>query len=366
MKAFIPFKRLISIFTAATVAASALAASLTFASAVVTVSDGVYEYTYTGSSWMLYSYSGEDTEITLPESYDGIPVSGIYSRCFVYGGVTDVVIPEGYTYIGDYAFSGCENLRSVSLPSTINQINFGAFEGSGLESVDLSQTGLNQIPAYSFMNCGSLRDVLLPQGIMAIGDSAFYGTAITSIEIPQGVTTLDRYAFYGTASLGEVTLPSTVTAIGDSCFESSGLSKINLPEGLETIGSSAFRNDSALDELYIPANVYSIGAYALFPMSIQSTINVYCFKNTYASTYCYENFVMNTTEVARVYGDSDLSGEVTISDVTLIQRFEAGILDIDNPCARALCDVNLDGEIDINDATVIQKYIAKMIDELPV
>lgn len=339
-----PFKKLISILTAAAMVICVAAASFANASAVVTVSDGTYEYSYYNNGWLLYSYSGTETDITLPESFGGYPVWGIYDECFSQTSVTSVTIPEGYESIGSYAFYGCEGLREVSFPSTLKSVGMGAFSGSGLQSADLSRTNLDLIPAYCFKNCSSL----------------------ASADLPGSVNTIGLEAFYGTGSLENVKLRRGITSIGDSCFENSALGSINLPEGLESIGNSAFRNASQLSELYIPESVSSIGVYALYPMSIQKKINAYCKEGSYADEYCYENFVYNTYTFTFGYGDADSSGYVSISDVTFLQRYQAQMIEIDDPCVLKLSDVNLDGAVDINDATEIQRYVAKFYDYLPV
>ena len=139
-----------------------------------------------------------------------------------------------------------------------------------------------------------------------------------------------------------------------------------MPDGLETIGASTFRSCGSLSDIYIPTSVSYIGGYALYPMSLSGTVTVYCFDDSYAETYCYENFVKNYVTVKEVYGDTDQSGFVSIIDVTLLQQYLAGMIEIDNPLTVKLLDVDLNGKIDVDDATIIQKCIAKIYDDLPV
>ena len=359
-------KRMISIITVAAILLCCLSAGLS-ASAVATVSDGTYEYTYNNNSWLLYSYLGEDSEITLPQSFGDLPVTGIYEECFITNPViTSVEIPEGYTSIGDYAFYGCGNLKAVSCPESIKSIGMGAFNSSGIESADLSDTKIDAVSAYCFKNCASLQSVELPETVTLIGMEAFYGAGLTGIEIPTYVTTIGDGAFYGCGQLENVDSPNNLKKIGESCFESSGLTNAVLPDGLETIGASAFRSCGSLADIYIPTSVSYIGGYALYPMSLSGAVTVYCFDDSYAETYCYENFVKNCITVKEVYGDTDQSGFVSIIDVTLLQQYLAGMIEIENPLTVKLLDVDLNGKIDVDDATVIQKCIAKIYDGLPV
>ena len=65
-----------------------------------------------------------------------------------------------------------------------------------------------------------------------------------------------------------------------------------------------------------------------------------------------------STEPEVQIGDVNLDGEITITDVTAIQRHLADIEKF-NDEQLALADTNGDGHLDISDATHLQKYIAK-------
>ena len=120
--------------------------------------------------------------------------------------ITSFVIPEGFTEIGDSAFSECTNLKSVTLPSTLKKIDNNAF-----------------------FNCSSLTSIDIPEGVTKIENHTFYGcSSLTSIEIPEGVTEIENSAFSKCTNLKSVTLPSTLKKIGDVAFNNcSKLSTIN-------------------------------------------------------------------------------------------------------------------------------------------
>ena len=363
VKIFKFFNRAVSVITAGCIAACAFAAVSFSAGAAVTIDDGDFRYSYSNGAWQLFEYIGEGGAVTLPQSFNGLPVNEICERCFVYSDVTSVTVPEGYVKIGNNAFSGCAELKEVSLPSSVSSLGMYAFAQSGIESADLSALGIDRVSAYLFSGCGSLETVLLPDGIETIGTGAFLDSGITQIDVPDGVITIGKDAFSGTSALESVTLPSTLVSLGNGCFEYSAVSNIELPESLETIGTDAFRNATTLESLYIPESVTSIGANALFPMSVQSTIEVTCFSNTYAETYCYENFVMNYNAIEKVMGDVNLDGVVTIDDATEVQRYIAMLGSISQP-GRVVADVNYNGIIEINDATQIQRFLARYIEYL--
>lgn len=353
-------KKISAVLTASALVAAMLAFHSTPASAVVTVDDGVFQYTYSNNAWQLYSYIGSSAEPILPRTFAGEPVSGICEQCFMGSGISSVEIPEGYTFVGNYAFYECEALQSVILPSTVTDIGMGAFAKSGVTSADLSKTKANKVNHYMFMNCISLAEVSLPPNAEFIGEAAFANTALDNVEIPGKVTVIDRAAFADTGSLTAAVLPNGLKTIGESSFENSALSSVELPETLESIGAHAFRSNTSLTELYIPDSVTEIGGYALYPMSVRSSIHVTCFEGSYAETYCYENFVNNTDTFKKIYGDANLNGIININDVTCIQSFCAEYSDLSRP-QLVTADVDLDGDVDISDATLIQQYLAEFL-----
>lgn len=348
------FRRILSV--TAGICVIGCASFSTPVNAAVTVSDSVFKYQYSGGSWQLYQYIGDSTTVTLPQTYGGTAVTTICEGCFSDSGVVEVTIPEGYTTIESFSFSGCQSLKSVDFADSVSYIGMGAFSGCQIESADLSRLNIDAIRNYTFKSCTSLKSVKLPESVTYIGEYAFYETALENAEIPGKVTSLGDYAFADTASLETVTLSNGLKTIGSSCFENSALSSINLPEGLEKIGASAFRNASSLASLYIPGSVEEIGAYALYPMSVQSTLHIDCFRDSYADNYCYENFIMDYTAFDKLYGDADLNGVINISDATDIQRHCAYLKQL-SPQQKVLADVNRDGFINVIDATTVQRIL---------
>ena len=129
--------------------------------------------------------------------------------------------------IGDYAFSGCSSLTSLTLPSSVTSIGGHAFSG-----------------------CSSLTSLTLPSSVTSIGEFAFrYCSGLTSLTIPSGVTTIDYYAFADCSGLTSLTIPSGVTWIGDYAFAwCSGLTSLTLPSSVTSIGGHAFERCNNLKE----------------------------------------------------------------------------------------------------------------------
>ena len=155
--------------------------------------------------------------------------------------ITNVVIPNSVTSIGDSAFDGCSSLTSVTIPNSVTSIGFAAFA-----------------------LCTSLTSVTIGSGVTSIGDSAFGScSSLTSVTIPNSVTSIGSSAFYGCTGLESVTIGSGVTSIGSSAFcRCTGLTSVTIGDGVESIGQEAFQKCSGLTSVTIPNSVTSIGERA--------------------------------------------------------------------------------------------------------
>lgn len=87
--------------------------------------------------------------------------------------IQSYVIPNGINAIDDYAFSGCENLKSVKIPGSVTYIDRAAFHGcSGLVSITIGNS-VTSIGGSAFYNCSGLTNVMIPNSVISIGDYVF-------------------------------------------------------------------------------------------------------------------------------------------------------------------------------------------------
>ncbi len=178
-----------------------------------------------------------------------------YNNCFFH--TSDDVI-------GDYAFSGCSRLTSLTIPSSVTEIDESAFEGcSGLTSLTIPSS-VTWIGRSAFEGCSGLTSLTIPSSVTRISESAFEGcSGLTSLTIPSSVTWIGRSAFKGCSGLTSLTIPSSVTSIGKSAFDGcSGLTSLTLPSSVTRISESAFEGCSGLTSLTLPSSVTEIGGYA--------------------------------------------------------------------------------------------------------
>ena len=160
--------------------------------------------------------------------------------------IKKVVIENGVTSIGGFAFYVCRNLTSIMIPNSVTSIGNAAF-----------------------MDCSGFTSITIPNSVTSIGDGAFYGCkGLTSIIIPKSVTSIGSTAFTECTALISVTIPESLISIGDGAFSfCSGLTSITIPNSVTNIGDYAFMGCSYLT---------SVTNFATTPQKIsENTFSVY-------------------------------------------------------------------------------------------
>ena len=156
--------------------------------------------------------------------------------------ITNLIIPNSVTSIGDGAFHRCSGLTSVTIPNSVTSIGSGAFYYcSGLTSINIPNS-VTSIKRYAFYGCSGLTSVTIPNSVTSIGSGAFYYcSGLTSVTIPNSVTSIGESAFWGCSSLTSITIPNSVTSIGDDAFNGcSSLTSVTIGSGVTSIGNRAF------------------------------------------------------------------------------------------------------------------------------
>ena len=211
--------------------------------------------------------------------------------------IRKVIIKDGVTNIGNYAFSLCSNMTSVTIPKSVTRIGYCAFKYCFcLISITIPNS-VTSIKSNTFEGCSSLTSITIPNSVTSIEQWAFYDCeSLTSIAIPNSVSNIGDMAFSGCEALTSITIPSSVTSIGNSAFSyCSGLISIKLeggnmyydsrnncnaiiekksntliagckntiiPSSVTSIGNHAFDGCSSLTSITIPNSVTSIGENA--------------------------------------------------------------------------------------------------------
>ena len=200
-----------------------------------------------------YNKNKTDGKLSILDLYDAKIVEGGAAYISYYG-------KDKYTSndeLGDYAFSDCSGLTSLTIPSCVTRIG-----------------------DYAFIGCSGLTSLTIPSSVTSIGESAFEGcSGLTSMIIPSSVTEIGNYAFRGCSGLTSLTIPSSVTSIGREAFSGcSGLTSLTIPSRVTSIGYGAFSGCSGVTSLVIPSSVTSIDIEAFAGCSGLTSIYVYLVK----------------------------------------------------------------------------------------
>jgi len=189
-------------------------------------------------------------------------------------------------------FENCVNLKSATLPKTLETIDKYAFKNcTMLKSVDMSNTQVVTIPTETFSGCTNLETAKLPQMVTEIGIRAFYDCkSLKNFDFPDKLVRIQNFAFFNCESLTEIDLEVNYdfTTLGESAFENCvsivdikfptsaplltigtqtfanlySLATLNLPSYITTIQYRAFQNATSLTYFEIPASVKTINSGA--------------------------------------------------------------------------------------------------------
>lgn len=190
-----------------------------------------------------------------------------------------IILPPHLANINRNAFNGCTGLTEIEIPGTLTTSgSWGSnlFEGcTSLRKVVIGE-GVTAIGNYAFRNDSLLEEIILPTSLTTIRTGAFVNcTSLKEIRIPQNVTTLSASLFSGAISLEKVSVApenTALTSIGGAVYSKDKATllfyvsgnrqkSISLEEGLATISTSAFIN-AHLETVVFPSTLTKIGLSA--------------------------------------------------------------------------------------------------------
>ena len=215
--------------------------------------------------------------LTIPNFIDGLAVASIqgsesqsiFQNDDYMNILEEIIVSEGITTIGDYAFENCKSLTNIIMPN-----------------------GVTALGDSTFKNCDSLTSITIPNSITVITYDAFNSCdKLTNVVIPNGVALIEAYAFANCTILPKIIIPGSVTIIENYAFEGcEALSNLTLTNGLITLGARAFQNCYSLVNVLIPDSVTSIERGVFNNCNSLQNITV----NSSNSTFCSIDGVVYT------------------------------------------------------------------------
>ena len=259
----------------------------------------------------------------------------------------NLVIPENISYegytlnvtsIGEFAFSGCTSLTSITIPYSVTTIDNNAFNGcTSLTSIDYNGTVSQWKSIKGYGNVSKIikcTDGIISNGNTVTVDSVKYrlnddytaevtdysGTP-GNITIPESVTyegltfkvtSIGSSAFNNCSSLTSVTIPNSVTSIGSSAFSGcTSLASVTIPYSVESIGDNAFNGCSKLKKIEIPDSVTYIGSKAFDGTAFYNTVKnwedgvLYCGNHLISAKFDVTKITVKASTVSIAAGSLD-------------------------------------------------------------
>lgn len=216
-----------------------------------------------------------ETDISVDNTeLEGIPIVGIGENALYNDTkINSLSLPSSIERVKSGAFWKASNLKNVTFADKgkgLKTIGMYAFaDCSSLESIDLSNSSITEIPENAFSNCTSLKTVKLPSTVTKIADDAF--ADCKKLEEIQGlsnckISEIGKDAFAGCYNLKTFDISSaTITSLPDTiCSNMYALTSIHLPKTLTSIGTSALEGCKKLEEItgISDCKLTSIGANA--------------------------------------------------------------------------------------------------------
>ena len=211
----------------------------------------------------------EEVEITSGTTIENSAFSGCIN-------LVSVTICSSVTSIESNAFKNCSSLHSITIPSNVESIGINAFMGCfNIETIIVEEGNTNY---HTINNCLidtnnkslilGLNNSIIPTdgSVTGIGENAFYGcTELTNIVIPDTITSIGNSAFYNCTNLENIMIPNSVTSLGASVFYNcTKLTNITLSNELKVISSSLFYNCNSLTSIVIPNSITSLGTNVFY------------------------------------------------------------------------------------------------------
>ena len=259
-------------------------------------------------------------------NYDSSNNRAPWRRTEIMTALKSVIIKNGVTKIGDYAFTGCNKATSVWIPDSV--ISIGRF---------------------AFFGCKGLEKVKIPEGVTSIGDDAFYQcTGINTIEIPSSVESIGSMAFSNCTSLKDFIVDSdnaTYSSIDGTLFNKDQTELIccpagkkglfSVPDGVVIIGTFAFNGCSGLTGVSIPDGVSNIGGYAFGDCSGLTSIAIPSSVTNISIEAC-----SNCSKLSKIYfiGTQEEWNSINISSINSILLAVRKIF-VDDPKSLSYAEV---------------------------
>lgn len=283
------------------------------------------------------------TEIVL---FEGITSIGNYAF-YKAGSVEKIYFPSTLTSIGMRAFEFCTSVEELVIPDAVTSIGYGTFASmTSLRKVTVPASTTYR--SYCFDQDRAIEEIIITYGTDGIMPDAKV-TAEQSIFIDLLQKKTGAFGPWRYARNAKVIIEDGVTAIGNKAFyQGTGITSIRIPETVATIGENAFQNCTSLNTISLSENVTNIGTGAFDNCD---KLKVYGYSGSYTQTYAEENGI-----TFAFLGDADADGTINSNDYAMI-RSCVMCQSLLNEEQYITADYNRDGAVDAFDVIALDVYL---------
>ncbi len=203
-------------------------------------------------------------------------------------------IPASVTTLGRWIFEGCANLKDITLHEGLTTLSASTFYGCGITEIDIPTT-VSEIPDYCFGET-KLTTITIPSTVKSVGFGAFFGcTDLTSANIEADLNEIPPLMFYICSSLQTVNLPESITSIGNDVFVNCPLkfenNKLVIPSKVESIGERAFSDCKSITSIELPEGLKEIKPTAFGNIeNISEIVLPSTLEKMADCAFCYYNY----------------------------------------------------------------------------
>ena len=250
--------------------------------------------------------------------------------------VTAVVVEDGVTGIGDYAFETCSNLAAApELPAGVERIGNCAFAGCiNMEGTLTIPDGVTEIGGSAFVSCMSLTgELVIPDSVTSLGNAAFSScSGLTALTVGSGVPLIGSSAFSSCTQLKTVVIKgahdgsgAALTVISGGTFGGCGkINSLTLGDGVLRITQGAFGGCTKLEGiLVIPESVETVDGGAFGGVPVDLYVHVGTTEDNCGVTGEVIRYA-DVTVAENAHGTVTVSGDATPDELAAAGRFTAG------------------------------------------
>ena len=212
--------------------------------------------------------------LVVPAELDGHKVTKIgHLAFFNCKNMKSISIPEGVRELQSDCFHNCDELKAVALPSTLERVEEWAFyDCKSLETLDMGictnflGTSFGNCPHLSRVSVSKMNSAFIEiDGALYTRDKeslVFYPRTVHAVTFPRFVKRIGRGAFQFTPNISQITVPSHITEILDNAFYGCDkLVSVNMENGVRYVGVGVFRGCDGLKQITFPASLRELGDY---------------------------------------------------------------------------------------------------------